>query len=96
MGVATADATYSAVAAFGLTAATDVRVDWRRPLALVGGIFLLWIAWTTFRAGPGETAAERTIARRGLSGAYLSTLGLTLTNPMTILAFAATPHSHRP
>ena len=89
MGVATADATYGAIAAFGLTAVTDLLVDWRRPLALVGGIFLLWIAWTTFRAVPGQAAAEDPIARRGLPGAYLSTLGLTLTNPMTILAFAA-------
>lgn len=89
MGVATADAAYGAVAAFGLTAVTDLLVDWRRPLALVGGAFLLWIAWTTVRAVPGEAAAEGAIARRGLPGAYLSTFGLTLTNPMTILSFAA-------
>ena len=43
MGVATADATYGAIAAFGLTAITDVLVDWRQVLGLVGGIFLLWL-----------------------------------------------------
>ena len=39
---------------------------------------------------PGE-AARRVDRRRdrGLAGAYLSTLGLTLTNPMTILSFIA-------
>jgi threonine/homoserine/homoserine lactone efflux protein len=89
MGVATADATYGAVAAFGLTAVTDLLVDWRRPLALVGGGFLLWLAWRTLRAVPDESGAITNGARRGLAGAFLSTLGLTLTNPMTILSFAA-------
>ena len=87
IGVATADATYGAIAAFGLTAVTDLLVDSRRLLAIVGGLFLLWLAWRTIRSVPGEAATDA--ARRGLPSAYLSTLGLTLTNPMTILSFAA-------
>jgi len=89
LGVATADATYGAMAAFGLTAVTDLLVDGRRVLGVVGGLFLLWLAWRTFRAVPGDAAAADAPGRRGLPGAYLSTLGLTLTNPMTILSFAA-------
>lgn len=90
MGVATADATYGAIAAFGLTALTDLLVDWRRALGIVGGVFLLWLAWRTFRSVPGQAAKNGdTESRRGLPGAYLSTLGLTLSNPMTILSFAA-------
>jgi threonine/homoserine/homoserine lactone efflux protein len=88
LGVATADGTYGAIAAFGLGAITDILVGGQRILGLVGGLFLLWLAWQTARAAPAEPAAapER---RGGLAGAYLSTLGLTLTNPMTILSFAA-------
>ena len=89
LGVATADATYGAIAAFGLTAVTGLLVDGRRVLGIVGGLFLLWLAWRTFTAVPGEAARAEGTARRGLPGAYLSTLGLTLTNPMTILSFAA-------
>ena len=89
LGVATADATYGAIAAFGLTAVTDLLVDWRRALAVVGGSFLLWLAWRTFHAVPGEAATTGSERRGGLAGAYLSTLALTLTNPMTILSFAA-------
>jgi threonine/homoserine/homoserine lactone efflux protein len=89
LGVATADATYGAIAAFGLTAITDLLVTWRQPLAVGGGLFLLWLAWTTFRSVPGAAATTVDGDRRGLPGAYLSTLGLTLTNPMTILSFAA-------
>jgi threonine/homoserine/homoserine lactone efflux protein len=89
LGVATADATYGAIAAFGLTAVTDLLVDGRRVLGIVGGAFLLWLAWRTFRAVPAEAVAPDGVVRRGLPGAYLSTLGLTLTNPMTILSFGA-------
>jgi threonine/homoserine/homoserine lactone efflux protein len=89
LGVATADGTYGAIAAFGLTAVTDLLVDGRRVLGVVGGLFLLWLAWRTFRAVSGGTAGADSPGHRGLPGAYLSTLGLTLTNPMTILSFAA-------
>ena len=89
LGVATADGTYGAIAAFGLTAITDVLVAGQRVLALLGGVFLLWLAWRTFRSVPTTVATETNGRRRGLAGAYLSTLGLTLTNPMTILSFAA-------
>jgi threonine/homoserine/homoserine lactone efflux protein len=88
LGVATADATYGAIAAFGLSAITDTLVNARQVLGLVGGVFLLWLAWRTIRAVPTE-AATVTTARRGYAGAYLSILGLTLANPMTILSFGA-------
>jgi threonine/homoserine/homoserine lactone efflux protein len=88
LGVATADGTYGAIAAFGLGAITRVLVDARPVLGVVGGVFLLWLAWTTARAEPHDPASAP--ARRGgLAGAYLSILGLTLTNPMTILSFGA-------
>src|SRR6476660_9981418 len=47
LGVATADATYGAIAAFGLGALTDALVNARQVLGLVGGVFLLWLAWET-------------------------------------------------
>lgn len=88
LGVATADGAYGAIAAFGLGAITRALVDARPVLGLFGGVFLLWLAWTTARAEPHDPAAAP--ARRGgLAGAYLSILGLTLTNPMTILSFGA-------
>lgn len=87
-GVATADATYGGIAAFGLSAVSDILVDGRRAFAFVGGIVLLWLAWQALRAKPTTTATVET-RRAGLAGAYLSILGLTLANPMTILAFGA-------
>jgi len=88
LGVGTADATYGAIAAFGLSAITDVLVNARSVLGLAGGIFLLWMAWQTIRSTPTEAAAV-TPRRRGYAGAYLPILGLTMANPMTILSFGA-------
>ena len=89
LGVATADATYGAIAAFGLAAITDVLVDARVVLGLVGGLFLLWMAWRTMRSSPTEAATPAPTGRRGYAGAYLSILALTMANPMTILSFGA-------
>jgi len=90
LGVATADATYGAIAAFGLSAITDVLVNARQVLGLVGGVFLLWLAWRTIRSAPTDAEAATVTSRRGgYAGAYLSILGLTLANPMTILSFGA-------
>ena len=86
LGVAAADASYGAVAAFGLTAITSVLVGARTALALIGGAFLVWLAIRTIRARPATAAAE-TDGRPGLAPAFLSIYGLTMTNPMTILSF---------
>ena len=88
LGVAAADASYGAVAAFGLTALTSVLVGAATALGLVGGAVLVWLAIRTIRARPAVTPAS-TEDRPGLPGAFLSIYGLTMTNPMTILSFAA-------
>ncbi len=87
LGAATADALYGAVAAFGLTLLTDFLVDQQDILRIVGAAFLVFIGVRTFRATPETEAAE--IRGKGLLAAYLSTFFLTLTNPVTILSFAA-------
>lgn len=90
LGVATADATYAAVAAFGITAVSDALVSVARPLALVGGAFLIYLGIRTMRSVPTEVRTADPNARRpSLVGAYVSILGLTLANPLTILSFAA-------
>jgi len=88
LGAATADALYGAFAGFGVRAVTDALMGWQSAFRLVGGIVLLWLAWVTIRTPPAERAAEAA-PTRGLAGAYGSTFALTLTNPATIISFAA-------
>ena len=88
MGIAVADGLYGAVAAFGLTAVSGFLVGQSLWLGLIGGVFLLYLGIKCLVAKPvpvHESSQERT----SLASAFLSTLGLTLANPPTILAFAA-------
>lgn len=86
LGAATADMLYGTVAAFGLTAVQALLVRQQFLLQIVGGLFLLYLGLRTFFTPPAEHSAQATEPRGKLS-AYLTTLGLTLTNPATILSF---------
>jgi threonine/homoserine/homoserine lactone efflux protein len=87
LGVATADATYGAIAAFGLVAVTSVLVSGRVVLGIVGGVIIALLGIRTMLSRPGEVA--RDAERPGLPGAFASIYALTMTNPMTILSFVA-------
>ena len=101
LGAATADAIYGCIAGFGLTAISDLLIDQAFWLKLVGGIFLCYLGVKTFMIQPAEAAADDKpvhlskayLPKTHLSVAYLSmyasTVFLTLTNPATILSFAA-------
>ena len=88
LGAATADGLYGAVAAFGLTAISGALVAQQGIIRVVGGALLCYLGVRTLLAKPAAGAATARV-HRGLVAAYLSTVGLTLTNPATILSFAA-------
>lgn len=87
LGAATADALYGSIAGFGLTAISAPLLAYQTGFRLVGGLFLCYLGFRTALSRPA--AHEVQVTGQSLIGAYLSTLVLTLTNPMTILAFAA-------
>ncbi|MBV9581325.1 MAG: LysE family transporter [Chloroflexi bacterium] len=89
LGAATADASYAAIASFGVTALASLLIDQRLWLRLIGGAFLIYLGVRTLRAMPAARAADSATSGLRLAGAYSSTLGLTLSNPMTIMSFAA-------
>jgi threonine/homoserine/homoserine lactone efflux protein len=88
LGAATADALYGCVAAFGLTAVSAVLVNYKQPLQLAGGLFLIYLALQIFLSKPADTA-DMPAPRKSFGKAYASTLFLTLANPATILSFVA-------
>jgi threonine/homoserine/homoserine lactone efflux protein len=87
LGAATADAAYGCVAGFGLTAISSFLVGQKMWLGLLGGLFLSYLGIRPLATEPAEQRSEPVDS--GLFGAYLSTLLLTITNPMTILCFVA-------
>lgn len=87
LGAATADAMYGAVAGFGLTLISGFLIRQQVWFGLIGGFFLCYLGLKTLLSSPVEPS--RLTPGRGLIGAYASTLFLTITNPATILSFAA-------
>lgn len=102
LGAATADAIYGSIAAFGLGVVSNLLLGQQVFLQLVGGLFLFYLGLRLMFAKPRKLglppdalpdlhpeSAWRWIHWRALGQDFGSTFLLTLTNPMTILSFAA-------
>ena len=87
LGAASADALYGGIAGFGLTFISSLLVGQQAWLRFVGGVFLCYFGIHILLAMPAQQASP--FKGGSLFKAYASTLFLTLTNPMTILSFAA-------
>ncbi len=87
LGAAFADAIYAIIAAFGLTFISNFLIAKQFWLHLVGGIFLVYLGMKTFGEKPPSHSQE--VAHTSLWGDFISTFFLTMTSPVTILAFVA-------
>ncbi len=87
LGAATADGMYGCVAGFGLTFISGILINQQMWLRLFGGLFLCYLGIKTLLSQPAGQEAKA--GGTGLLGSYASTFLLTVTNPMTILSFAA-------
>jgi threonine/homoserine/homoserine lactone efflux protein len=87
LGAAIADALFGVIAGFGLTVISDWLLAQQVWLRAAGGVFLLAIGLRALLRGPPEPKQEQGTERA--LRAFASSFGLTITNPVTILAFAA-------
>ncbi len=87
LGAATADACYGIIAAFSVAAVFNFLSAQKIWFSLAGGLYLAYLGIKAFRTVP-DNKIEASNGMGRLS-AYLSIFVLTLTNPMTIFAFAA-------
>ena len=87
MGIAVADGLYGVVAAFGLTAVSGFLLQYSLWIGLAGGVFLVYLGVKILISNPALNEKEE--QKVDYPKAFLSTLGLTLANPPTILAFVA-------
>jgi putative LysE/RhtB family amino acid efflux pump len=87
LGTALADAAYALLAAFGFTVFAGLLAAIATPLALAGGLFLVWLGWKSLSPAPagGTVLAGTEDLLRTMAATFL----LTVANPMTILSFAA-------
>ena len=90
LGTALADLTFATGAALGFAVFQDLVERIAVPLGLIGAAFLMGLAWNGWPRGQGgEPAAAKIPEARSLWRTTLVTYGLTITNPPTILLFAA-------
>jgi threonine/homoserine/homoserine lactone efflux protein len=88
LGAAVADCIFGAIAALGLATAMGWLLAWEPWVRLVGGAVLIFLGVRAYRRPPQHGRDEEAGAL-ALTGAFASTLALTLANPMTILSFIA-------
>jgi threonine/homoserine/homoserine lactone efflux protein len=87
LSAACADMLYGIVAAFGVTLISNFIIQEQYWIRLVGGVLLLILGYHTFKSHAStDTPINGT---NGHIRAFISTFLLTLTNPMTLFAFAA-------
>ena len=87
LGAATADLVYGAIAVFGVTLVSTFITDHFETIRVVGGLILLYLGIRTFRAHISDDPPRLTLNHH--AGNFISTFLLTLTNPLTLFAFAA-------
>lgn len=85
MGAAIADSIFGAVGAFGAQAVSDYLTEHADWFGLGGGLYLVWLGVRTL-FWPQKPARVTTSMSNHLA-AFATTFVLTLTNPITILAF---------
>jgi threonine/homoserine/homoserine lactone efflux protein len=102
MGAACADGLYGLLGALGIAGIAATLPALSLFLKIGGGAFLIWLAWTIAREQPAATTVAQETQRQSVKRDFVTTFGLTLSNPLTIISFigifaalgpAATPGS---
>lgn len=98
LGAACADAIFGAIAAFSVSAIVEFLKHYSPALRILGGMFMLAVAWRTWHDMPHEppkqSSPAQTLVReerwigRSLS-ALIGSFIITLTNPITMFATLA-------
>jgi len=89
IGAACADAIYGLLGAIGIAGIATTLPVLGIVLKIGGGAFLIWLAWGIAREAPTAPAGLSETSRATVLRDFLTTFGLTLSNPMTILSFIA-------
>lgn len=90
LGAASADAVFSGIAGFGVTIILQTILEYQLTFKILATIVLFGLAVRLFFFNPyNKPKKEVKTSKKGYFGDYISTMGLTLSNPMGIFGFAA-------
>lgn len=85
LGAALADTLYGCISVFSLTIVAQYLLAWKMVFKLVGGIFLIFLGWGSFRSVP--VVREEDQIKTSLLKDFVEAFFLTLLNPLTLIAF---------
>jgi len=88
LGIATGDAIYAVLAAFGISAVSNLFLSYQRGIQIVGGILLLFVGIQILRSTARLVQIESN-TNVNATRLYFSSIFLTLMNPMTIAVYSA-------
>jgi threonine/homoserine/homoserine lactone efflux protein len=86
LGAAVADALMASIAAFGVSTILNFLTGHKSSFQLIGGIVLLVMGVAAMRAQPKMERNTSPLHAPNLTGAFFSTIALTLANPVTIIS----------
>jgi len=90
LGIATGSVLWALLTAAGLSALLATYAAALTAIKIVGGLYLLWLAFRAFRAAASAHAIATTVNRQRSARAYLlSGLAIQMTNPKAVLAWIA-------
>jgi threonine/homoserine/homoserine lactone efflux protein len=88
LGAAGADTIFGTIATFSVAGILDFLRHYDHPIRLLGGAFLLIVAWHTWHDPPRQPPQNKASVS-GVFTALLSGFVITLTNPVTMFAILA-------
>ena len=88
-GIAIGDALYGIVAALGLANLSGFMLAHEKPLHVAAGLFLIHLGLRSFRPEKSNNEVAKAVSVRGWRQDLATSVLLTLTNPPTIIMFAA-------
>lgn len=88
LGAGVADTVYGAIAGFSLGSIAALIQEYNFYLRLFGGILLGWIGYVTFKT-PLRQRNTKEMGEETLLHGFTSAFFLTLSNPITLIVFAA-------
>ena len=87
VGAATANTIYSTILVSGLTLLSPSFLMCHFCLRLLGGAFLLYLGYKTFRSSPDQSAQQFT--HKTFFSDFISTFFVSITNPITMISYFA-------
>lgn len=88
-GAAVADIIYAVIAGFSITFISDFLIENQTYFRIIGGLFLIFIGYRIFSSNPAAQIRKLRTKGNNYYRDFLTSFLVTVSNPITILAFGA-------